>query len=118
MMRNLIDIVEDVKDGKKPDYEELRYALLAYVFMFNIDHRQLREELTREENQPKFLKDMRLKSSFDMYKNALNTPPKKWLGWANDPDNPDYQRFRRAGNKLLDDLLGAQGGNDDDGQED
>lgn len=103
-MRNLGQIVEDVKDGKKPDYEELRYALLAYVSMFNIEHRQLREELLRDKPQPQFLRDMKLKNSFDMYKGALNKSPKEWLGWANDPDNPEYQRMRQAGNKLIDKL--------------
>lgn len=104
MVRNLIDIVEDVKDGNRPDYEELRYALLVYVSMFNIEHRQLREVLMREGAQPK--------NSFDMYKSALNKSPKEWLGWANDPENPDYQKLRKAGNKVIDKVAGAKGGGD------
>ncbi len=103
-MRDLIQIVEDVKDGQKPDYEELRFALLAYVSMFNIEHRQLREELMRDKPQPQFIRDMKLKNSFDMYKGALNTDPKGWLGWTNDPDNPTYQKMRKAGNQLIDKL--------------
>jgi len=81
-----------VKIGGKPEYDELRYALLAYVSMFNIEHRQLRDELSNENPQPKFIRDIKLKNSFDMYKGALSKSPKDWLGWNNDPDNPDYQK--------------------------
>ncbi|BFH59446.1 hypothetical protein [Paenibacillus azoreducens] len=101
-MRNLVEILEEVKHGNKPEYEELLYALLAYASMFNIEHRQLREELMRDKPQPLFLRDMKLKNSFDMYKRALNTDPKDWLGWSNDPENPEYQKILRAGANLID----------------
>lgn len=102
----LFEIVEVVKDGKKPEYEDLKYALLAYVSMFNIEHRQLHEELMRDKPQPQFLRDMKLKNSFDMYKGVLNKNPKEWLGWDNDPDNPNYQRLRDAGSKAIEAIQG------------
>lgn len=101
-MRNLIDIVEEVKDNGRPDYEELRYAVLVYSFMLGMDHRNLIEELSKEKETPKFVRDMRLKNSHDMYRTALNKSPKEYLGWNNDPENPEYQRFHKIGNKLVD----------------
>lgn len=104
-MRILADIVEDVKCNKKPDYEELRYALLVYNFMFFMDHKVLGEELSREKETPKFIRDMRLKNSFDMYHNALNKSPKEYLGWNDDPENPEYQKFHEMGSKLVDKVI-------------
>ncbi|NEZ45571.1 hypothetical protein [Paenibacillus alvei] len=79
-MRKLGEIVELIKQGGQPGYDELKYSLLAYVSMMNIEHRQLREELMRDKPQPQFLRDMKLKNSFDMYKGALEASPKEWLG--------------------------------------
>lgn len=101
-MRTLSAIVEEVKSGGKPDYEELRYSLLAYVSMFNIEHRQLREELMRDKPLPQFLRAMKVDNSFNMYKGALNRDPKEWLGWQNDPDNPEYQKLITTGNAIID----------------
>ncbi|MGG0814971.1 hypothetical protein ABE142_20235 [Paenibacillus alvei] len=79
-MRKLGDIVELVKHGGKPEYDELKFALLAYVSMMNIEHLQLREQLLRDRPQPKFIREAKVKNSFDMYKGALETSPKEWLG--------------------------------------
>ena len=37
-MKRLIDIVEDVKSNKRPDYEELRYAVLALSALNTFEH--------------------------------------------------------------------------------
>ena len=100
-MRTLYEIIEDVQDGKKPEYEEIRYALLAYRSMFVMDHRNLREELMGEKPSPDFVKKMRADNSFAMFKGAMNKSPKEWVGWGNDPDNPEYQKFRKMGEKIL-----------------
>ncbi|MEK4882657.1 MULTISPECIES: hypothetical protein [Paenibacillus] len=105
-MRTLFEIVEDAKDGKSPENNELLYALLVYCSMFNIEHRQLREELMRDQPQPQFLRDMKLKSMFDMFNTALEKSPKEYLGWNNDPANQDYLRQRVEGKKLVDKIVG------------
>ena len=104
-MRNLSDIIEDCKTNKRPEYDELRYSVLVLTSILNMDHRVLREELLREKETPKFIREMRAKNSFDMYHTALNKSPKEYLGWNNDPENPDYQKFHAAGNKLLDKVI-------------
>lgn len=103
-MRTLFEIIEDVKNNKKPEYEELRYALLVYSFMFNMDHINLREELLSEERSAKVIRELKAKNSFDMAKKALNTSPKEYVG-SKDPDNPGYQKFRQMGNKLIDKII-------------
>jgi hypothetical protein len=104
-MRNLADIIEDCKTNKRPDYDELRYSVLVLTFILNSDHRALREELLREKETPKFLREMKAQNSFEMYHTALNKSPKEYLGWNNDPENPEYQRFHTIGTKLVDKAL-------------
>jgi tRNA splicing ligase len=106
-MRTLYEIIEDVKDNKKPDYEEIRYVLLVYNFLFNIDHRNLRKELLAEPRSPEFARKLKADNSFNMAKTALNTSPKKYIG-GDDPENPEYQKFRKLGNKLIDKIITNQ----------
>ena len=108
-MRTLYEIIEDVKDNKKPDYEEIRYALLVYNFLFNMDHRDLRNELMSEKRGSEFIRKIKADNSFNMAKTALNKSPKEYIG-SDDPENPEYQKFRRMGNKLLDKLLDKKTG--------
>ena len=104
-MRTLFEIVEDVKDNKRPDYEELRYALLVYNFLFNLDHRNLRNELLKEERPAKFIRELKAQNSYDMAKSALNKSPKEYLGWNSDPENPEYQKRRKMSEKIFDNFL-------------
>lgn len=92
-MKTLYEIVQEVKQNKKPDYDDIRYALLAYVSMFNIEHSQLRRELSRTSPISEFSRATALSNSFDMYKGALERHPKEWLGWSSDPENPEYAKM-------------------------
>ena len=67
-------------DGKMPSHEECYWALQAYRFMLNMDHRHLREELLRDVRSPEVIRRMKAEASFDMYKGALSKSPKEWLG--------------------------------------
>ncbi len=98
-MRTLFEIIEDVNEGKKPDYEEIRYALLAYQSMFVMDHSCLHEELLREKSSTEL--------TFSMFKNALERSPKELVGWNNDPDNPEYQKFRKLGHRLFNKIINS-----------
>lgn len=100
-MRTLYEIIEDVKDNKKPDYEEIRYALLVYNFLFSMDHINLRKELLSENRSSEFIRKMKADNSFNMAKTALNKSPKEYIG-SDDPENPEYQKRRAIGNKLFD----------------
>lgn len=109
-MRTLYEIIKDVKDNKSPDYEELRYALLVYESMFNMNTITLRSILSSDREIPKPIKDLMWENSYKMAHTALNQSPKEYLGWNNDPENPDYQKFRQAGNELIEKILSGQDG--------
>lgn len=104
-MRTLFEIIEEVKDNKRPDYEELRYALLVYNFMMFMDHKNLREELLSEKRSSEFIRKFKAQNSHDMFRNALSKSPKDYLGWNEDPENPEYQKRRKLSEKIYDNFL-------------
>ncbi|AIF52033.1 hypothetical protein [Pelosinus sp. UFO1] len=110
-MRTLSEIIESAKDGKMPSYEECYWAMLCYESMFNTDHRALREALLNEKPPQEFIRKLKADNSFNMYKNALNKPPKEFLGPNNDPSNPGYQEFRKIGKKLIEKFINKDGEN-------
>lgn len=79
-MRILSDIVEDLTDGQMPSHEECYYALQVYRLMFNMEHRQLRDELLKERRAPESMRKIRANNSFNSFKGALSKSPKEWLG--------------------------------------
>ena len=97
-MRTLYEIIEDVKTNRKPDYEELRYALLASDSLSTLALMDLRKVLF---NNPSPMIIEMMKNDMK-YSKALNKSPKEWLGWSNDPENPEYQLFHKMGLKLVD----------------
>ena len=105
-MRNLSEIIEAVKTDQEVTEEELRYGLLAISSLLSFDHRQLREELTKEPRSAKVFRDLKAEDSFNRYRNALNKSPKEWLGWGYDPKNPEYQKFHEVGSKLVEKFTG------------
>jgi hypothetical protein len=100
-MRTLSEIIESAKDNNMPSHEECYWAMLCYEAMLNTDHRALREVLLKEKPMQEFIRKLKAETSFKMYKNALNKPPRDFLGPSNDPCNPEYQRFRAIGEKIF-----------------
>ncbi len=101
-MRNLADIIEDVKTNGKPDYEELRYSVLVLTSMMNMASMTIRG--LKPDTKEVFL-NMKKDNIHRMYHTALNKSPKEYLGWNDDPENPEYQRFHAIGSKLVDKAL-------------
>ena len=77
-MRTLYDIITSAKDGDMPTHEECYWAMLCYEFIFNMDHRNLCDELSTEKPTVSFIKNLRLENSHKMYHNALNKSPKEY----------------------------------------
>lgn len=101
-MRVLSDIVDDVKSGGRPEYDELRFALLVYnalLFFADQDVRslseptcsELRKKLTSEEN-------------FNRHKKALDKDPQAYIGGDN-PDLPEYQEQRKRSERIFNGIL-------------
>jgi len=92
-MRTLYEIIECVKDGGKPGYDELRYALVALDALATFDRHDILIYGQAEHAAVAF----KLKSteSFRRWKDALNKDPKAWLGPNHDPDTAECQRMRK-----------------------
>jgi len=105
MTVTLSEISEDAKDGNMPTHEECYWAMLCFNILLNGDHHKLLEELLKDKRAPEFLRKMKADNSHNAYRNALNKSPKDWLGPNWDPSNPEYQRFRKIGNKIADKFI-------------
>jgi hypothetical protein len=105
-MRTLFEIIEAAKSNQPTTHEECFYALLAYAGLSYFDSSALRK-LAFEPS--KFLTPERqAEESHRRWKTALDKSPKDWIGWNNDPKNPDYQRFHKMAVKLFDKVAGDQ----------
>lgn len=101
-MRDLVDIIEACKLNEKPSVDELRYAVIALASLDNLAMGVLMDSY-RDDTRP--LGKTRIEDIYKAHNTALNKSPKEWLGWGNDPENPEYQRFHAMGVKLLEKAL-------------
>lgn len=101
-MRTLYEIIEAVKDDAPATEEELRYALIAYQSLHHFDTMALRRLAEHPERciGPLGIKFERTEA-FNRHKAALNIDPKTYVGWNNDPKNPQYQKERQVAVKIF-----------------
>ena len=106
-MRTTFEIFEAVQAGEPTTHEECRYALLVLHAIGHFRRRDL-ESLAESEvagKKPLFGAQHRLEEDFRRNKTALGRDPKAYLGWGNDPENPDYRKRIAAGRRLVDRLF-------------
>lgn len=105
-MRKLNEIIADLKDGKKVEYEEARLGLLAvdgllFLAEKDIEHllseNKLIRDLVKEDYQGSFL------GMGKRHLQALEMSPEDFLG-SHHPDCPEAKRTREAGNKILENI--------------
>lgn len=103
-MRNLSEIIDAAKEGRETPEVELLYALLAYSALHYFDHHALQ----RLAHEPSKLSNPQreYEEAFRRFKMALNKSPKEFMGWNNDPANPDCRRRYALGKRLIDKLAG------------
>lgn len=111
-MRKLSEIIEDCKLNKKPSVDELRYAVIALTSLMNFamsalngfykDDIKIFNKMHIENTHNAY---RHIENTHNTYRTALNKSPKEWLGWNNDPENPEYQRFHAIGSKLVEKAL-------------
>ncbi len=77
-MRTLTEITNATRRGENVTFEELRYAVCAYDVMFASSypsqHRPLLEEFFK----------------------AAESDPREYIGWDNDPENPDVVDWHQS----------------------
>lgn len=104
-MRSYLDIIIDLKDGKKPDYEEVRLAcLMANDLLFFSENsvKNLTGYCTDKEKT-----DLQSKLAIKSYEDRFyikKKSPEEWLG-NHHPDNPEQKKFMEMGNKIVDKFL-------------
>ncbi|MNX62799.1 hypothetical protein D3C86_937760 [compost metagenome] len=110
---SLSQIVEAVRSGQRPSYEDLRYAICALVALSVFDSQAL-QRLAEAEKEGKraFMTssaDWQWREHFDRRKRALDQPPKAYVGWGNDPDNPEFLERRAQAVRLVEKLFQRKG---------
>lgn len=104
-MKTLSEIIDEVQDGGKPDYDDLRYAFVAVSALRHFDANAINKLYLREKDG-KYKKELfglewAAKESFNRFKTALAVPPKQYVGVQHDPDTEECQRFRKMAKGVL-----------------
>ena len=79
-MRTLEEIMTDVIDDKRPEYDEVYYALKAYRMLYNMEHRRFRERMLNPLPQNEKYNRRLAEISYDAHKNAMSMDPRDYLG--------------------------------------
>lgn len=103
-MRTLSQIMDAVKENQPATEEELRYTLLAMDALSHWDRNFLIRFAGND--KPNVVRcELEANESFRRWKTALGAEPKTYVGWNNDPANPEYQRRRSIALKIADKAL-------------
>lgn len=107
-MKTLGEIITDVKDGKKPDYEDLRYAVLAlsHLHMFYVQD-LLKIHKKTKVDEPFGIKWL-TEESFNRSQKVMSTSPRDFVGKEYDPDSSQYQKRREMMRGLVDKIISAE----------
>lgn len=114
MSMNLGDIIEAVRNGQRPGYEDLRYAICAMDALMTFDRMAL-TKLTAAElaaidaggKKPFMVNSAQwqLGERQGRVSRAMQKPPKEYVGWNNDPDNPEFLKRRQQSIKLVERIV-------------
>jgi hypothetical protein len=103
--RTLDEIIDAVRDGERPEYDDLRYAICALSALSVFDRQAFMKlaEAEREGKKP-FLTtsaQWQWEEHFGRRKRAGEKAPKEYVGWNNDPDNPEFLARRKVAIKIM-----------------
>ncbi len=104
-MRTLSEIIDAAKDGSPTTHEECLYALLAYSALHYFASHAI-SRMAEKPDSPFFTPAREHEEEFRRFKTALGRSPKDYVGWNNDPQNPEHVKFVKMGRKLVDRLVG------------
>jgi|SRR5665647_1973921 len=107
-MRSYLEIIIDLKDGLKPDYEEVRLACLMADDLLFFSERSV-ERLTGYCTDKEKI-DLQSKLAIKCYEDrfyARKKSPEEWLG-NHHPDHPDQKASMEMSNKIYESFLKHQ----------
>lgn len=105
-MRSYLDIIIDLKDGLKPDYEEVRLACLMANYLLFFAEKDIERIFSRGSNN----NDLQLKlleSSYNSRIKSRNLTPEKYLG-NHHPDHPEAKASMEMSKKIYEGFLEHQ----------
>lgn len=104
-MRKLIEIVEGAKEGSMPTHDECYWAMLAlsHLHYFEVSDQRAMNDATNNVHR-----GMIAQEAFRRRKIAFDKSPKDWVGWDNDPSNPEYQKMRATAFKVFEKATGQK----------
>lgn len=102
-MRTLMEITDAVLENQSATEEEVRYALIAFQSLATFDRMFLiRFAAEDPKDRPSALSaNIQANECFKRWKRALAQDAKVWVGWNNDPANPEYQQRRKVALKIF-----------------
>jgi hypothetical protein len=104
-MKSLNEIINAVRDGERPDYDDLRYAICAMEALTTFDRMAFGKLADAERAGKKpFMNtsaQWQYEEHFGRHKRAGGKPPKEYVGWNNDPDNPEFLARRGFAKKVM-----------------
>jgi hypothetical protein len=110
-MKTLTEIIDAVRDGKHPEYEELRYAICAMSALQTFDRLAFMRLAQAERDHEKVFMPTSAQwqwaEHFNRHKRAGGKPPKEYVGWNNDPDNPEFLARRKVSNRIMETMIAA-----------
>lgn len=105
-MMKLREIIELAKDGGKPEYADLLYAVLALSALHAFDRQDMLKVYSETDDKKMFGLKWRAEESFKRSKKAMEVSPKDYVGWSHDPNNPEYQKQRKVAGQLFNKIFG------------
>lgn len=111
-MKTLHEIIDEVDSGGRPDYDDLRYALIAMKALRHFDANAIMK-LHQREKDGKYRPELfglkyAAEESFRRFKAALGIPPKQYVGTSHDPDTEECQRWRKLSMGLLNKVMSSK----------
>lgn len=108
-MKTLSEIIDETKDGGRPEYDDLRYALVAMCALHHFAFKNL-NDLAQREREGKYKPtlfglDYASRERFKQFKAALAMPPKEYVGVSHDPDSEECKRWRAMSKGILKKVL-------------
>lgn len=104
-MRSLQEIIDIIRDGGTAEYEELRYAVCAMDALLTFDSLALsRLAMAEYEKENPVMSNSAMyqyEQMFSRNKTAMASSPKEWVGWNNDPDNPEFLKRRKVSSAVV-----------------
>lgn len=106
-MKTLGEIVDLVRSGGHPKYEDLKYAVCALDTLLALDRMAFLKLAEAEENnnitKPLLIycASWHCDENFSRIRRAYAKNPRDYIGWAHDPKNPDAIKKYKASMEIL-----------------